>query len=283
MHEKRNRVAVAIVALALAGALAPACANGKRAAGEPGEVQGIESPPNLADYTAVGATAVVPVAETPDGVLPASGPIDAIGVYVVGFHPMVHDPEHQMAVHHYCTQKTPHFAQCVLFDGNTADANMNGIEYIVSEEAFEALPPEEKILWHPHNFEILAGQLAAPGRSPETERALMRTLMNSYGKTWHTWSSRPFEGEPDPAPLGEPKLAWSFNAVGEAIFGLVETRDREMNVRSDLLREQRRDLVVEAAPQCGVDLLSGRFASPTETISGIEPRETSACHPTAAP
>jgi hypothetical protein len=49
-----------------------------------------------------------------------------------------------------------------------ADANLIGIEYILSERLFETLPDDEKPSWHPHNYEILSGQLAAPAcrRSP---------------------------------------------------------------------------------------------------------------------
>ena len=45
-------------------------------------------------------------------------------IYLVGFHPMKDDPEMQMEAHHYCHQVNEDFAQCMLFDGNTAKANM---------------------------------------------------------------------------------------------------------------------------------------------------------------
>ena len=64
-------------------------------------------------------------------------PTDALDVYLVGFHPMKDDPEHQMEAHHFCRQVNEDFAQCALFDGNTAEANLNGIEYIISERLFE--------------------------------------------------------------------------------------------------------------------------------------------------
>jgi uncharacterized protein DUF1264 len=51
----------------------------------------------------------------------------------------------------------------VLFDGNGRDANLIGIEYIISGRLFGTLPESEKPYWHPHNYEILSGQLAALG------------------------------------------------------------------------------------------------------------------------
>jgi hypothetical protein len=34
-----------------------------------------------------------------------------------------------MEAHQFCKQVNEDFAQCVLFDGNTSAANLNGIEY----------------------------------------------------------------------------------------------------------------------------------------------------------
>ena len=35
------------------------------------------------------------------------------------------------------------------------EANLIGIEYIVSERVFDSLPEAEKPYWHPHNYEVL--------------------------------------------------------------------------------------------------------------------------------
>lgn len=96
-------------------------------------------------------------------VMQTDAPLAAMNVYLVGFHPMKEDPSHQMEAHHFCRQVNEDFAQCALFDGNTAEANLNGIEFIISERLFETLPNDEKSMWHPHNGEILSGQLVAPG------------------------------------------------------------------------------------------------------------------------
>ncbi|HET6633989.1 MAG TPA: DUF1264 domain-containing protein, partial [Streptomyces sp.] len=90
-------------------------------------------------------------------------PLHGFDVYVVGFHCAKGEPQNQMEAHHYCRVVNEDLLQCVLFDGNTAEANLIGIEYIVSEELFGTLPQEERGYWHPHDFEVLSGQLAAPG------------------------------------------------------------------------------------------------------------------------
>src|SRR5690606_23660982 len=90
-------------------------------------------------------------------VLQGSAPLRGFDVYLVGFHPMKDHPEHQMTAHHFCNQVNEDFAQCVLFDGNDAEANLTGIEYIISEKLFASLPEGERQYWHPHNGEILSG------------------------------------------------------------------------------------------------------------------------------
>ena len=197
-------------------------------------------------------------------------PPDALDVYLVGFHPLKADPHHQLEAHHFCRQVNEDFAQCALFDGNTAAANLNGIEYIISERLFERLPEAEKRYWHPHNGEILSGQLVAPGLPAAADHALMKAKMNSYGKTWHTWNTAAHDAaDVRSLPLGEPKLAWSFSRFGEARQALIDERDRRMGIDSEKLREERQDLVPLARPQAGVDALQGRFPGPTRPIPGV--------------
>lgn len=208
--------------------------------------------------------------------LQGNAPLKAFDVYLVGFHPMKAHPERQMEAHHYCHQMNEDFAQCVLFDGNTRDANMNGVEYIISEKLFESLPADEKKYWHPHNGEILSGQLMAPGIPKFAEKALMEKKMNSYGKTWHVWNTG-HEGQPaDQLPLGDPMLAWSFNRDGEAKPGLVEKRDRKMGISSAQTRQERAELQQLAKPQSGVDDLKGKFARPTQDIPGVLDKKAAA-------
>src|SRR5690606_28293641 len=76
--------------------------------------------------------------------LQADAPADALDVYLSGFHPMKDDPAHQVEAHHFCRQANQDFMQCALFDGNTAEANLTGIEYIISERLFAILPEAER-------------------------------------------------------------------------------------------------------------------------------------------
>jgi hypothetical protein len=199
-------------------------------------------------------------------------PLKDFDIYVAGLHCARHDPAMQMEAHHYCRQVNQDFIQCVLFDGNTKDANLIGIEYIVSERLFLSLPDDEQRFWHPHNYEILSGQLIAPGLPEPAERAFLAQLMNSYGKTWHTWHTGRHDGEPgDLLPLGEPQLMWSFNRDGEAEEALKADFQRALGHDESDKRRRRQDLVERAHPQRGVDTMAGEFTA-TTPIAGVVER-----------
>lgn len=207
--------------------------------------------------------------------LQSNAPLDPMDVYLVGFHPLKDDPSHQLEAHHFCSQVNEDFAQCVLFDGNTPEANLTGIEYIISSELFDTLPEEEKQYWHPHNGEILSGQLVAPGLPVKAEHELMQSKMNSYGKTWHTWHTDARETDIPSLPLGEPMLAWSFSRYGEAKEEMIKARDNTMGINTQERREDRKALLPYAKPQHGVDVLKNQFSGPTQPIPGVEDINTS--------
>lgn len=185
------------------------------------------------------------VLETGADAMQDTTPVKQIGVYLVGFHPMKDDPTHQMEAHHYCNQVNEDFAQCVLFDGNTKQANLNGVEYIISEKLYATLAGDERKYWHPHNYEILSGQLIAPGLPDAAEKAFLAKKINSYGKTFHFWMT----DKGDKLPLGDPHLAWSFVKDGEIRPELLQDRDRRMGVDSASKRASRQELATQARPQ----------------------------------
>ncbi|NLP84309.1 OBAP family protein [Microbacterium sp. CFH 90308] len=196
-------------------------------------------------------------------------PLHGFDVYVVGFHPAKEDPAMQMEAHHYCRVVNDDFLQCTIFDGNARDANLVGIEYIVSERLFATLPEDERDSWHPHNFEVLSGQLVAPGLPAAAEHAFMKRLMNSYGKTWHTWhTGRHDTGGGHELPVGDAMLMWSFNREGECDPALAADREVAMDLDTAKTREQRQDLVELAHPQRGVDTLKDRFTG-TTSVPGV--------------
>lgn len=202
-------------------------------------------------------------------VLQRTAPLGKFDVYLNGFHPMKDHPDLQVEAHHFCHQVNEDLAQCALFDGNTAKANLNGIEYIISEKLFATLPEDERRFWHPHNGEILSGQLVAPGIPEAAEHELMKKRMNSYGKTWHVWNTGA-NGKPgDSLPLGPAMLAWSFGRDGELLPSMLDQRNTRMKIDSTEKRKKRADLGKLAKPQTGVDDLKGKFGRETQDIPGV--------------
>lgn len=206
-------------------------------------------------------------------ILQTRAPLDGFDIYVAGLHCGHDDPSMQMEAHHFCRQVSADLLQCAIFDGNTAEANLIGIEYIVSEAAFDALPEAEKAFWHPHNYEVLSGQLIAPGLPEAAEHALMSLIVNSYGKTWHCWHTGRHDGEGrpgDPLPHGPARLMWSFNRDGEADPRLREGFAEAMGFDEMARRAARQDLAARARPQRGVDLLRDAFPDAEDPPEGVE-------------
>lgn len=170
--------------------------------------------------------------------LQGKAPLRQLDAYLDGFHFYNGQPDAQMEAHHYCGHVNEDVIQCVIFDGNGADAKVMGVEYIVSREQFVELPKEEKHLWHSHVHEVRSGQLIAPGIPAAAEHELMEKLAGTYGKTWHTWHT----DRRDALPLGTPMLMMGFTADGQINEQMVADRDRRFDVSTSDNRARRADI-----------------------------------------
>lgn len=165
-------------------------------------------------------------------------PVAALNAYLDGFHFYNGRQEAQMEAHHYCAILSEELIQCVIYDGNVKDAKLMGVEYIISEQLFKTLPEDEKMLWHSHVHEVKSGQLVAPGIPQTAEHALMRKLVRTYGKTWHTWHT----DQKKSLPLGVPQLMMGFTADGQLDQRMVDERDQRFGIDSNEKRENRADI-----------------------------------------
>lgn len=190
----------------------------------------------------------------------------AFSFVVDGFHADHDDPAKQTESLLACSILNDELTQCLMFDGEGKDARVVGVEYVVSAKAFAKLPAQEQALWHPHNYEVLSGQLVAPGLPGPVEKAVLSSWVNSWGKSWRTWDTGALGHHSDPVPLGEPSLLWSFNADGEVNPQLVADRRRRLEIEDR--RAQRRDFVPQARAQRGVDALATSFPLRRE-IEGV--------------
>jgi uncharacterized protein DUF1264 len=168
-------------------------------------------------------------------------PIDQIDAYVCGLHFYNGDIWRQVIAHHFCSHRSEEFMQCVIYDTNQADARLIGIEYIISARLFDSLDDEEKRYWHSHQYEVKSGELTAPGIPQPVEHELMKKLVNTYGKTWHTWQYDRYSD----LPIGVPQLMMGFTEPGQAQEPLVQKIEKEIGYSVEQRLRDRQD--IEAA------------------------------------
>jgi uncharacterized protein DUF1264 len=170
----------------------------------------------------IAAAAVAQSSEKTKSAAPNFPPITDIHAHVCGIHFYNGDMSRQVIAEHYCAHLSNEVLECVIYDSDKPGARLIGIEYIVSAKIFESLPAEEKKLWHSHNYEVKSGVLTAPGMADAAEKDLMKVLIGTYGKTWHTWQV----DRGDKLPLGIPQLMMGFTADGQAKANIVAERDK---------------------------------------------------------
>lgn len=178
---------------------------------------------------------------------PSFPPIREIHAHVCGIHFYNGDLSRQVIAEHFCSHLSDEVLQCVIYDSNKPGARLIGIEYIVSAKIFASLPAEEKKLWHSHNYEVKSGVLTAPGMADAAEKDLMKVLIGTYGKTWHTWQV----DRGDKLPMGIPQLMMGFTADGQAKTKLVSERDK-LYGSSDAKEIMRAD-IADAKLDSGAD------------------------------
>lgn len=165
-------------------------------------------------------------------------PLNSTCAHVCGVHIYAHDITRQIEAHHYC-QPGPitGMLQCVIFDRDSSDAKLIGIEYIIPAETYEKLDPTEQKYWHSHVHEVKSGMLYTPEGSLEVDMPHMKHLINTYGKTWHTW-----QVDKDDLPLGPPQLMMSFTKDGQIDPALLKERDERLGKSTEAVKEARKQL-----------------------------------------
>ncbi|CAO1622483.1 unnamed protein product [Parajaminaea phylloscopi] len=180
-------------------------------------------------------------------------PVQQIHQVVHAYHVPSHDRTQSVEAYHYCSHRGD-MKQCLIYDSDSADAKLIGIEYLVTEEKFRALPEDEKPYWHSHKHEVSSGLLCAlnvagpagiagkaatalPGVAPhggmpdELEKGPLMQIYKMYGKTIHTW--HPTSSD---VPLGPPVLMFSTtpdHPAARADAALLAKRKEKMGIDTD--------------------------------------------------
>eukprot|EP00897_Mesotaenium_endlicherianum_P009580 jgi/Mesen1/8650/ME000502S08010 len=194
------------------------------------------------------------VLETGASMVQRFDPIKQIGQHLCGIHFYHSDMSRQVEAHHFCSHVNEDIHQCVIYDSDRPDARLIGVEFVVSEKIFLALPDEEKKLWHSHDYEVTSGLLTLPAVPAVAERAVMAKLAKTYGKTWHFWQ---FD-RGDALPLGAPQLMASFTDDGQVLPKVVQDIESKYDVTRKGKREDRVNL---KGPDLGVHPLADYWKS----------------------
>jgi len=128
----------------------------------------------------------------------------------VGVHLQKDQPTNAQTAYHFCKPLNESVAQCLLYDGTGADARLIGVEYLVNDEIFRAMPAEEQAYWHDHENEVDAGLLRSLTQHGDEEKATLAKVRTLHGKIFHTWVAG------KTYPEGPPKLFWAI--TGKAPF-----------------------------------------------------------------
>lgn len=162
-------------------------------------------------------------------------PTELYKMHVCAFHIAKDDPKVVIETQHYCAPLTDQLFQCLLYETvEVRKPKLLGVEYVISDKLYQQLPQQEKNLWHPHDYEVREGLLALVGASKGEDQEAAKILMNTWGKTWHTW--------PDPTtavPLGAPRLMWSAVKAGDVPEKMIQERDHRWGIDTSALKQER--------------------------------------------
>jgi len=106
-----------------------------------------------------------------------------------------------MIAHHYCKEVSGGIFECQLYDSDTPDARLIGVEVVVGKEIWKKFAKKEKALWHYHKTELAKVDPTLPGLSPEEGAKTLKSMEETYGKVYIIW---------DPAkdyPIGRPVVS----------------------------------------------------------------------------
>jgi hypothetical protein len=94
-----------------------------------------------------------------------------------------------LRVEHFCKPHDRVMMVCQLYDSNSANATLIGIEYMITQGQYDSLPNREKPYWHAHREELRPERAdpMMPELSPEQAQAEMAKMFPTWGKVIITW------------------------------------------------------------------------------------------------
>ena len=124
---------------------------------------------------------------------PPSGPLTAV-------RHVFDDPT--LRVWHFCKPNDKIMMVCQLYDSNSPNATLIGLEYMITADAYKNIPNRDKPNWHYHKVEFAPNRAdpKLPMLNEQQQNATLKTLAESYGKVIITWNPN------DKAPIFPPQV-----------------------------------------------------------------------------
>jgi hypothetical protein len=118
-------------------------------------------------------------------------PVDGYNLpqgHITALRHVFDDPS--LRVHHYCKMSDKIFLVCQLYDSESQNATLIGIEYIITHEQYNSLPDREKPNWHYHKIEFAPDRADPkfPELNEQQTQSEMMKAMDTYGKVIITWN-----------------------------------------------------------------------------------------------
>ncbi len=113
---------------------------------------------------------------------PPTGPLTAV-------KHIFDDPT--LRVYHFCKPNDKIMMVCQLYDSNSPNATLMGLEYMIDSITYKALPDREKPNWHYHKEEFSPDRANPifPQLNEHQQKDWLKKLEESYGKVIITWNS----------------------------------------------------------------------------------------------
>jgi Protein of unknown function (DUF1264) len=86
--------------------------------------------------------------------------------------------------HHWCKPVSDGVTECQIYASDNPDAQLVGIETIVSPSAYKSFPASEQAVWHYHKDEIPKVNATLPGMTPDQAKKVVDSISDTYGKIW---------------------------------------------------------------------------------------------------
>ena len=138
-------------------------------------------------------TTVAPITTSAQQQNATSGgkPVDGYNLpqgHITAIRHVFDDPS--LRVHHYCKMSDKIFLVCQLYDSESQNATLIGMEYIITHEQYNSLPDREKPNWHYHKIEFASNRADPkfPELNAQQTQSEMMKAMDTYGKVIITWN-----------------------------------------------------------------------------------------------